>query len=385
MCDKEATKIARKDIRTSDGVLDFPSTCLGHRYRKNQYINGISMQAFRDSALVGCNTTNDRRYKAGFTDNNLCRFCKTEPESFLHRATSCECPAYLHSKPECPIDCGPNFLQLGIVEVPRELQHTRLQILKTTDIPASPWSNHTPDAFHTVWTDGSCMHGDMYWQTKGAAAAVNKLGKCIFQVEVHHISLNSYTCELKALIQAFCRSEQPCACRTDCASLVTQTHFMMTNLHIPADFSHYEWWIFFLSVYKTHLCMSKTPLSISWIPSQLLEELPAHQITAQQAIDAGASWEDIYCNRRADHFAKQCAINQCFHTITEKQRVSKVQQWQTWITLVNSKLSEISAIDYEPKIPSENIEHEGESSEKFSHHIVPPSERTIEHPPNRSG
>ena len=47
---------------------------------------------------------------------------------------------------------------------------------------------------------------------------------------------------------------------------------------------------------------------------------------------------------------------------------------------MNSKLSEISAIDYEPKIPSENIEHEGESSEKFSHHNVPPSERTIEHP-----
>ena len=378
-CYQEATKIARKDVRTSDGVLDFPSTCLGHRYCKSQFINGISMQAFRDSAMVGCNTTNDRRYKAGFTDNNLCRFCKTEPESFLHLTSSCVCPPFLHLKPVCPQDCGPNFLQLGIVEVPRELQHTRLQISKTSDIPVKPWTSHTTDAFLTVWTDGSCMHGDMFWQTKGAAAGVKKLGKCIFQVEVRHISLNSYACELWALIQAFCRSDQPCACRTDCASLVTQTHFMMTNLYIPSDFSHYEWWIFFLGVYKTRLCMSKTPLSISWIPSHLLEDFPAHQITAQQAIDAGASWEDIYCNRKADYFAKQCAANQCSHNTTEKQRVSKIQQWQTWIALVNSKLSEISAIDYQSKICPEIIEHESDPSDKFSQYIVPPSEPTIEH------
>ena len=266
MCYKQATELTRKDLCPSVGILDYPSTLIGHRTCKSQFINSISMQAFRDSVLVGCNTTNDKRYRAGFADDNLCRFCKSETETFLHLTTTCSSPPYSHLKPECPSDCGPNFRQLGIVEVPRELQNVRLQISHTSQIPVIPWSQHTVDNFVTFWTDGSCLHGDMFWQTKGAAAAVNTLGKCVFQVEVHHVSLNSYSCELWAIIQAFCRSEQPCACRTDCASLVTQFQFMIANLYIPADFLHYEWWIFLLQIYKMRLSVSKTPLSVAWDP-----------------------------------------------------------------------------------------------------------------------
>ena len=379
MCYKEATKLSRKDLQESNGTLDFPSTCIGHRSCKGQYVNGISMQAYRDSVMVGCNTTNDRRHKAGFSPDNLCRFCKSEPETFLHLTAHCESPPFADQKPDCPSNCGPNFQPLGIVEISNELVKSRLSISQTHEIPVSPWSQSTTHEFRTLWTDGSCLFGDMFWRTKGAAACVDKLGNLIFQVEVHHISLNSYSCELWALVQAFCRSDQPCARRTDCASLVTQVSFMMTNLYIPTDFLHFEWWSFFLQIYKLRLQICPKPLCVSWIPSHLLEHIPVHLITFKQAIDNGSNWEDIFCNREADYFAKQCATQQLNGVVPEKQRVVAISKWQRWLALVNSKLSEISAIDIRPSL-SQGDNDENDILLVPKKPCVVPSELTVAHP-----
>ena len=221
----------------------------------------------------------------------------------------------------------------------------------------------------------------MFWQTKGAAAGVNKLGKCLFQTEVHHLSLNSYSCELWALLQAFCRSEQPCYCKTDCASFVSQVNFIIANLYIPADFLHFEWWTFLLQIYIMRLEVCSTPLSISWIPSHLLEDFPTSLITFQQAIQAGSSWEDIFCNRRADFFAKQGSINQVDRKISEKQRAGAISDWQIWIALVNSRLSEISAVD-EKHATIRSGSDTSPRSEVVSPetHFVTPNELTFVHP-----
>ena len=122
------------------------------------------------------------------------------------------------------------------------------------------------------------------------------------------MSLSSYTCELWAVIVAFCHASGPILISSDNEEVVKQTRLMVTHQTVLAEWQHLQWWSFFLNVFQLRKSRCDQPLQIRWIPSYLLEDLPCELISNQAAIQAGSTWQDIYiyCNRKADAYAKRC-------------------------------------------------------------------------------
>lgn len=102
---QEATSIHRKDITNSQGLLDYHGSTASNSKCKQIKINGSSLLSFRESSLVGCNATNDRRAKSGLTSVNSCRFCGGSPETLEHIVYRCANPPYA--------DLKQKFLKLG--------------------------------------------------------------------------------------------------------------------------------------------------------------------------------------------------------------------------------------------------------------------------------
>lgn len=105
---------ARKDIYKPEHFLDFPMTMAVQKQRKALQHGGLSLGFFRDSSLVGCTITNDRRYKAGMVSSNLCRFCQETVEDMLHLVQDCSDIPIADEKPSF-IDFGPNSKYLGLL------------------------------------------------------------------------------------------------------------------------------------------------------------------------------------------------------------------------------------------------------------------------------
>ena len=231
-----------------------------------------------------------------------------------------------------------------------------------------------------IWTDGSCVDSENFWLCKGACAAFDDLGHCLFQTPVHHLALSSYSCELWAIIQAFCRSQGPCKCRSDSESVVSQVKYMMFHLHIPSTWLHFEWWIFFLQIYLQRLGMHSCPLIVTWIPSHKLEHIPCFEISNAPAESVGSSWEDISGNRMADKFAKQ-AIGLFHPSSSQVPSKASIIDWQVWLALVNSKLGELSNQDKCVKIPNcgyGSLDDDSHAS-KIPKVTCVPSDLTIKH------
>lgn len=299
-----ATKIKRKDVKPCQGMLNFPLTMKNPKTFGKTIVHGISLKSFWDSQVVGCTLTNDRKAKAGLCQSNLCRFCLDAPESLEHIIDECPNPPHADIKPECPTQCGPNFKLLGIVECSALQASIHLKISSTAEVPVVIWTLNCPQQRQQLWTDDSCNNTDLFWETSGGFAVVNELGHLLYSGPVHHICLSSYTCELWAIIWAFCSAEHPIECRSDSKTVVDQIHYLIQNRDISSTWMHYEWWCFLKTIYLQRCEIHPSPLIVTWIPAHVLEELPCELISNRLATLHNTTWADIFGNRQADKFAK---------------------------------------------------------------------------------
>lgn len=113
------------------------------KYFADKSWDSIPFSSWRESTIVGCYLTNDRRCAAKFVPSSLCRFCHSVKESIEHLTLHCSHEDLVFDKPECPPDLGPNFRNLGIVEVtPRQVEN-RLHSSNMSDIPVQLWTQDT--------------------------------------------------------------------------------------------------------------------------------------------------------------------------------------------------------------------------------------------------
>ena len=374
ICYNLASNAARKDISSTDGVVDSQLSLVGHKICKGIFENGIELTSFRDSSITGCAPTNDRRFRAGFAENNICRFCGTECESLYHLVHECISLPCRVSQPELPTECGPNFPLLGIVEVPSSIIKYRLAATSTAQIPVVQWGQEAASDVTHFWTDGSCNHPEFFWICQGGFSIVDKNGHCVKKGVVQHPALCSYSTELWALIFAFCISPYPVVVSTDCDAIVKQTKQLTLTLRIPHSWQHYEWWSFLLAIYKIRLESSNNPLVVRWVPSHLLEQTPIHQISDAEARDAGSNWLDIFCNRKADFFAKQATLENPDFGFS-KDKITMIAEWQKWLAKLSSEIS-AQALSDEPVICNQAVESILHNSK---HDNLLPHQITIEH------
>lgn len=339
-CYKFATEIKRKDIKPCNGFLNFPLTQKNTNKFKHEFVNGLPLKCFWESQVVGCTLTNDRKAKAGFSQSNLCRFCSQVPESLEHIINECPNPPHADERPPCPENCGPNFKLLGIVECSNSLAESRLQISSTADIPVSDWSDNLDCAVVQWWTDGSCENSDLFWETCGAFAIVDELGGCVHSGPVNHLALSSYSCELWAIIWAFCISTGPIECRSDSKTVVDQVLILINTGCVSPTWMHFEWWCFLKTIYLQRRERHPNPLWVVWIPAHVLEHLPCELISSNLAKQHNTTWNDIFCNRRADKFAKiACKRFSHIDSGSFNDHCSYIGRWQRWLALVGSTIA----------------------------------------------
>ena len=370
---KFATDIVRKDIKPCEGFLNYQLTQRNPRKFKNEIVNGLPLKCFWESQLVGCTLTNDRKAKAGLTHSNLCRFCNQVPESLEHIIDECPCPPHADSRPILPQGLGPNFKLLGIVECDRSQAAYRLQTLETAHIPVKTWQHNSASSPKLLWTDGSCENCGLFWETCGAFAIVDERGSLVHAGPVFHLALSSYTCELWAIIWAFCISDTPIICRSDSKTVVDQLLYFFNSQEISPTWMHFEWWCFFKTIYMQRRELHPCPLWVEWIPAHVLENVPCELISESQARQHRTTWLNIYCNRKADQFAKiECKKHYRNSSISLDNQSEAIGKWQRWLALVSSKI----AVSCEEEPQENEILPESLPSSQVIH----PRELTCEHP-----
>lgn len=124
-CYHKATRAARKDVKPSKGHYDHDLTLMKNDYWST-VCNNLPLSVHRQSALVGCIITNDRRARAYKDDYNTCRFCNQEVECMPHLA-SCERLLEKFPRGLNNFDLGPNFALTGSVEIPDEIVQHRFR------------------------------------------------------------------------------------------------------------------------------------------------------------------------------------------------------------------------------------------------------------------
>lgn len=374
-CYEVACKASRKDLYKSNGILDFHVTNLGANACKGSYKNGLELRCFRDSSVVGCSPTNDRRVKAGTSDTNMCRYCGEEVETLKHLLCSCN---QVTNDPKliCPQHLGPNFELLGIAEIPLILVRDRLKCSNTSTIPVTEWQNPLPEITR-VWTDGSCYNPHLFWHMKGGFSVVDQHGKCLLKGRVKHISMSSYTCELWAVIRAFAQADGPIIISSDNETVVKQTKQMIAQNEVQTSWQHFQWWAFFLHILNLRKCFARQPLQIRWIPAHLLESLPCELISNQAAREAGSTWLDIFCNRKADAFAKECVSQEDVDSHISEKSIKEIKNWQTWLATLNAQLS---ADESQPAGQQNRFDDYRNPEVEVTKSSVVPHEISLQHP-----
>ena len=341
-CYRSASRTSRKDIFPAVNILDHFATSLSNSECRDQWHKGLPMQCHRDASIVGSCITNDRRFAAGLSETDLCRFCNTSKESFAHLAHECSALP-LANRPFCDTSKGPNFGNLGIVETSFVQAQKRLQISSVSSIAVKPWSkpftNHSVD----VWSDGSCDETKNFWYTIGGFAVVSEDAKTLASGPVFHWALSAYSCELWALIVAFATSDSPITCHTDCLSLCNQVNEMISVGKVSPTWAHLEWWNFLHMTYMIRCeCVNK-PLCVEWCPSHVLDNIPLEKISEQQARSFNTTWINIARNRLADKIAKKACFKQKPLTDNQTKADHKATvEWQMWITKICALISETS-------------------------------------------
>ena len=376
-CYVTAALAARKDIKKPQHFLDFPLTMAVQKQCDALQHKGLSLGVFRDSSLVGCTITNDRRFKAGMVSSNLCRFCHETIEDMHHLVQDCCQIPIAHERP-CFSDFGPNFKILGIVEVHSDDVALRLSSTNLNAIPVASWYESNMNCFNEFWTDGSCDHGEFYWQTQGAFSVVDS-HDCVIQVgPVFHPSLSSYSCELLAIIHAFAASEKPTKIYTDCQSIADQIGYLISQRYVPTSWSHHSWFVFLLNIIELRSAFVPTPLVVEWCPAHLFESTPIDLITPQQAMENGTTIRNIRHNRTADKAAKHF-VRQNARTSPDiiKSRIQAVCDWQLWVAKVNSIVPDFAESD---NILDQDEDEVSQPEVANCDIVVPPqSDLTVEH------
>lgn len=367
-CYKQACQANRKDIVSSMGFFDFSMTQVCRDALKGTQVNGIPLSSAWDSACVGCNHTNDRRFKAGYCNTNLCRFCNSDVESMQH-LTECTAVPNFADKPELPEQCGPNFRMLGLVEIDNTTLLERMQISQTSDIQVSQWECAMVE-YIDYWSDGSCMHAAHFLHTRGSFAVVSLGGERIMSGRVFHIALNAYVCELWGLVNAFCRSKQPVCVHLDCSAVVEQAQFLIDHGFVPTSWSMFSWWSFLLQIIDYRKGFCDVPLKVQWCKAHVLDELPMYMITEQLAQQHGTNLRDLFHNRQADFHAGN-VLKQDSPSL--EQKITSISKWQVWLAHLHCFL------DSEPDRPSRRAQ-QADVEERIARVTFPqPHELTLAH------
>lgn len=344
MCYRKASFTSRKDISPAENVLDIYATRLANKACKSVMHKSLPLQCHRDASIVGSCITNDRRFAAGLSETDQCRYCDTTKETFAHLAHECQ-QIPLENRPFCNTSKGPNFGNLGIVECPINIVRQRLQISSTSSLQVEMWTNTCNFVIQHVWTDGSCDYTQDFWSTIGGFAVISFHGKVLQKGPVFHWALSAYSCELWAIIVAFVSSDSPIVCHSDCLSLCNQVEQLIQQRKVDPSWAHLEWWNFLLYIFNIRLQWSDNPLAVEWCPAHVLDHLPLEMISTQQARQHNTTWLNIARNREADKQAKQACSSQ--KPVSDHQRAcdhKSITDWQMWITNICALVAE-SSID----------------------------------------
>lgn len=93
-----------------------------------------------NSTTVGCYLANDRRFAAKFVESSLSRFCHLKKEPIERLANHCTDADLVSDKLNKLDNLGPNFLKLGIVEVPDSIVQSRLKTSPIFGFPVVLWT-----------------------------------------------------------------------------------------------------------------------------------------------------------------------------------------------------------------------------------------------------
>ena len=347
-CYKKSCQTSRKDIFPAVGILDHHATMLANEDCKNVLHNGIPLQCHRDASIVGSCITNDRRFAAGLSETDQCRFCNSVKETFAHLAHDCLSLPF-PKRPFCNPSKGPNFGNLGIVETTFEQAQRRLQVSCVSNISVQAWTQESQHVLQHVWTDGSCDETQNFWFTIGGFSVVSSEGTLLAKGPVFHWALSAYSCELWAIIVAFAVSCNPIVCHSDCLSICDQLRQVISLRKVDTSWAHLEWWNYLLHLYTSRCHWAEQPLVIEWCPSHILEHVPIEQISNQQAREFNTTWLNIARNRQADKYAKSAVSSQKLVSDLQKACDKKsVVDWQLWLTNICALVAETS-VDREKK------------------------------------
>ena len=336
----QASRSARKDLSASHQFLDFPSTEFANKTCASTQHGSLNLLCFRDSVVVGCVASNDRRSASGMVDSKACRFCDHHDETFKHLAIDCQSLPIAAERPLLPAEFGPNFHSHGIVEVDDMIVQHRLTNSSPSHIPVCAWDEKSSNQCSVFWTDGSCELQESFWFCSGAYAVIDAQGKLVSSGGVSHWALSSYSCELWAILVAFFGSQNNAVCVTDCLSVFHQFNSMVSNNSVDPTWSHLDWWNALFQVYSHRTCFSSNPLSLRWCPAHILEQFHVDLITESMANKHNTTRIDLVRNRQADKEAKKAL--QHSHVITAKnwqERKRKISTWQLWLAKVAACLS----------------------------------------------
>ena len=335
-CYRDATKSKRKDIVPNRGFIDFSRTIALYKHSSEMF-EGLYISSLLDSAFTGCHTTADRLHSSDLIESDACRFCGNERETIQHITESCSSVDCGIPKPDCP-DFGPNFMHLGLVEVPFSQVSNRLSISNLNHVSCVDWYHPVPQTQH-FWTDGSVQYPEHFWWTTGGYAVVNARGNTTDAGQVFHPALSSYTTELYSICKYFATAEGPVHIHTDCQAIVTQVMFLNTTGEIKFSWTYISWWIWLRNFVLRRKSFHTDPLIVTWCPSHLADKMPIERISYQLLHDLRTSMQDLVFNRQADHSAKDAASTKHPHFVQLDPALRQIALWQNWLARVQKKLN----------------------------------------------
>ena len=366
VCYQRACKTNRKDIRPSQGVLDFDLTMTYSRFSKQQFENGPPAITHFEAQLVGCSLTNDRLAASKQSDTSMCRLCGQQKETLCHLVE--HCPQTYDQRASLPAhEFGENVTQLGIFEHPTKIIEFRLQWSNPELLQVQPLVSSSPQQ---IWTDGSLLWGSVYWLSVGGFALVDCKGQCVKKGAVHNWALTSYSTELWAVLEAIVLATTPLQLFTDCKTVVEHLKLLMTTRKVGSTWPHQMWWSFLLSILLQKGNGECNWIEIYWIPSHVLEHIPTEAITIELAQAKHTTPTHIRMNRLADHHAKSAAIASAIVDPQDELMVrNAILARQNWLTelhrQINTGKPSAPCADTEGPVDDPSAEIQSKLQERF--------------------
>ena len=209
-------------------------------------------------------------------------------------------PIQLCATPRSPCQVfGPNFVTLGLIDVPWEEIYEGLQISSTTAILVEPWDSSFTQVSH-YWTDGSVVCA------KDPFAVIDEFGNVVSSGKLHHWCLSSYTAELYVILAA---SERPCIIHTDSLTVVQEYQRLSQLQELPASLHLRAWWKFLFDLIASRSNGDMLVLHLKWCPAHSWDHLPCEFVTGEMLASKSLTRQDLWLNRKADLVAKEHLAN----------------------------------------------------------------------------